>query len=427
MRIPCRASICLSLCATLLAGGEVARGQDAARSGGWQKVEADEATRKYQEEAKAGGLGEPSIAWLRDFVLPQLAVEVNRGTIERVRRRIHDAFLNEKSLDAAALEAANRVAGAGAMKLAMTADATPLVRINAMLLVGELRGKDGRPWPQALQPLATAMADEKLPAAVRIAAATGVARHADAARAAGGEEFGRIALPALDSVIAGTSAMQDQAAADWLVSRSLDVLPAASPQASATTAAALARILDDATRSIDVRVRAAAALGATAGTNSKVDTGRAFASIRALGISALEADIVRAESRALDRALAGPASPAAPGSVGQPSAEPSASEPQLESMVVRRDAWRLAQLADAIARTDGQGLVRLMDQNGAAAARLVADAFRKAASDLDAAPDLATCKQALDELRESAGDAPAPKAAAGSDKPADKPASPFDN
>jgi hypothetical protein len=423
MRFPHRSSICLSLCVTLFACGGLAHGQDATKSGGWQKVEAAEATRKYQEEAKAGTVGEQSVAWLRESVLPQLVVEGNRGTIERVRRRIHDVFLNEKSLDAAALEAANRIAGAAAIKLAMAPDAVPLARINAMLLVGELRDKDGRPWPQALQPLAAAIADAKLPPAVRIAAATGLARHADAARAAGGEEFGRVARPAIDSLIAGTNPIQDGAGADWLVSRALEILPVASPQASATTAAAVVKILNDTARPIDVRVRAAAALGATGGTDSKVDAGLAIATIRGLGISALEADIARAESRALDRALAGPVATAASGGGGQPTAEPSTSEPELEPLVIRRDAWRLAQLADAIARTDGQGLVRLLDANAAAAARFVADALRKAAGDLDAAPDLATCKRALEEIREVGGDAAAAKPAAG----ADKPASPFDN
>jgi hypothetical protein len=420
MPFPHRSSICLSLCVTLFACGGLAHGQDATKSGGWQKVEAAEATRKYQEEAKAGTVGEQSVAWLRESVLPQLAVEGNRGTIERVRRRIHDVFLNEKSLDAAALEAANRIAGAAAIKLAMAPDAVPLARINAMLLVGELRDKDGRPWPQALQPLAAAIADAKLPPAVRIAAATGLARHADAARAAGGEEFGRVVGPAIDSIIAGTTPIQDRAGADWLVSRALEILPAASPQASPTTAATVVKILDDTTRPIDVRVRAAAALGATAGTNSKVDAGRAIATIRGLGISALEADITRAESRALDRALSGPAATAAP---GQPTAEPSPSEPELESLLIRRDAWRLSQLADAIARTDGQGLARLLDADAAAAARFAADALRKAAGGLDAAPDLATCKRALDEIREGGGDAAPTKPAAG----ADKPALPFDN
>lgn len=418
-----RSTLCLSLCATLFACGGIALGQDATKSGSWPKVEAAEATRKYQEEAKSGTVGEQSVAWLRDSVLPQLAVEGNRGTIERVRRRIHDVFLNEKSLDAAALEAANRIAGAAAIKLAMAPDAVPLARINAMLLVGELRGKDGRPWPQALQPLAAAIADAKLPPAVRIAAATGLARHADAARATGGEEFGRVAGPALESIIAGTTPIQDRAGADWLVSRALEVLPAASSQASPTVTAAVVKILDDTTRPIDLRVRAAAALGATAGTNSKVDVGRAITTIRGLGISALEADIARAESRALDRALSGPAATAAPGVPGQPTAEPSPSEPQLESLLIRRDAWRLSQLADAIARTDGQGLARLLDADAAAAARFAADALRKAAGGLDATPDLATCKQALDEIREVGGDAATAKPAAGTDKPA----SPFDN
>lgn len=431
MRLRDRSGILLGLCIAVVVPGGPARGQAGARGDGWLKVENADETKTYKDEAIAGILSEPSVAWLRGSVLPQLAAEVNRPTIERTRRRIHDAFLNEKSFGATALESGNRVAVDAMRKLADSDDLPPIVRVNAVLLIGDLRAKNGAPWPATLEPLAAAAANTKLPIAVRIAAISGLARHA------GSAEFGKAGGQKVADVVVERPSERDRDGADWLVSRALELMPAAFPQVAPTTAAAMVKILDDEGRAVDVRVRAAAALGATAGGESRIDAARAIATIRSLAAAALAADVARAENRAAEHALDGAAAatpqpaqvpvqppvplPGLPGLSGLPDDRPDRDPkaPYLEPLMVRRDAWRLAQLADAIERDDGRGLARLLDQGGQDAARFLAKSLRAAAQSLDEQRDFAAVKEALERFAAPGGDDTAPAA--------DRPGAPADD
>lgn len=373
----------------LLAGSAPSPAQDAATKAAWSRIESAEETKTYKDEAIAGDLSDKSKAWLRDRVLPQLSDASNRSSIERVRRRIHDAFVSERSFDAAALASGNRIVLDVMSKLAMSDDTLPIVRINAMLMIGELRAKDGEPWPATLETLATATADAKLPMAVRIAAIGGLMRHAKAA------DFPKLAGPAVSAVVTAAFPERDRVGADWLVSRAMDILPAAIPQAPPATAAALRKVLDDASRAADVRVRAAAALGKTAVKASEVDAARTIESVRGLAVAILQADVDRAERRAFDRALGGPTAAVAMDAFAQPVD----GQPFLEQLTVRRNAWRLFQLAEAVSSADGSGLARLLDESGRDAARSLAESLRGAARSLDETPDFATTNAALDSLR----------------------------
>ena len=219
------------------------------------------------------------------------------------------------------------------------------------------------------------------------------------------------------------------AAIDWLAGRGLAIMQALGPQAGSKEAmAAAARILGDPTRSVDVRVRAAAALGAAAKAESGVDAARAVESVRGVAIAGLEADFAAAEKLRMERRVGGGDPPAG----GQPPTG-GAAEPTIPALACRRDAWRLAVCADAIDGVDGgTGLAGLLG-NDAAAAKDLAAALRKAAAGLDANPDEQSVRDALNMLgKPVAGAAPAASRPAAGQQPPDvaPPAgttSPFDN
>jgi hypothetical protein len=288
-----------------------------------------------------------------------------------------------------------------------------------MLLVGELRAKDNRPLPAAAPVLAAAAGDVRLPLEVRIAAAAGLMRHAEAAKAGGDPAAVAKALaPALVPMLTGDPKTGPVAAIDWLAGRGLAIMQTLGPQAGSKEAVtAAARILGDASRSVDVRVRAAAALGAAATADSGVDAARAVESVRGVAITGLEADFAAAERLRMERRVAG-----------------AAEEPMIPALACRRDAWRLAVCADAIEGADGgAGLIGLVG-NDAAAAKDLATVLRQAAAGLDANPDEQSVIDALEKLgKPVAGAAPAanrpaqPAATQPQDVPAkDESNSPFD-
>jgi hypothetical protein len=353
-------------------------------------------------------------------------------TIERVRKRIREYALNERTAGGDAIDAANRVAATWLVALTKKPDTDPVVRVNAMLLLGELRAKDGRPWPEAAPMLAVAMADPTVAPAVRVAAASGLARHIESARAlstvdpALAQEAGKRLL----SVI--TTPASDRVAGEWLVARAIDMLPVVVPKAGPDVATALTRVLNDGGRPIDVRVRAAAALGASATADSRVDAARVVTSIRGLAIAGLKADRDAAAERSFDREIAGAATPDAQpafasefpgGRPGLPGAPADAALPAVKPLVVRRDAWRLATLATAIKPNDGdRGIVSLIAADAKPAAEELAKTLRAVAGRLDASPDAASLTEAIETLERAATAAPAAAASpTGSGAPGGKP------
>ncbi len=385
----------------------------------WTKVEGAVETREFKEKLRGGGQFD---AAARSFVtrvaLPQLGLEANRPTIERVRRRMREIVLSDIADEKAFEDAAKTVLDAMAA-LARNEDAERVVRVNAMLLVGELRAKDNRPLPAAAPVLAAAAGDVRLPLEVRIAAAAGLMRHAEAAKAGGDPAAVAKALaPALVPMLTGDPKTGPVAAIDWLAGRGLAIMQTLGPQAGSKEAVtAAARILGDASRSVDVRVRAAAALGAAATADSGVDAARAVESVRGVAITGLEADFAAAERLRMERRVAG-----------------AAEEPMIPALACRRDAWRLAVCADAIEGADGgAGLIGLVG-NDAAAAKDLATVLRQAAAGLDANPDEQSVIDALEKLgKPVAGAAPAanrpaqPAATQPQDVPAkDESKSPFD-
>jgi hypothetical protein len=280
-----------------------------------------------------------------------------------------------------------------------------VARVNAMLLVGELQGTDRRPWKPASAVLAREAADPKQSKAVRIAAVVGLVRHVEAAKASAEERqrLAQAARPAILAILGEPTTRENAAENDWLASRCLSMLPLMGPL-DPQFAAAVTAILGDAKRSIDVRVRAAAALAA-ASPEAKVDAGAVIATVRSLAVESLKADIAVAERLQLESdpslggvsAPGGPRPPAAPGFAADATQQAAVS--LLPSEVGRRAAWRLVTLADAILTDDGKrGIAVVAGGEPPADARVLAQSLRGGAMVLDENPEESALRQVLADL-----------------------------
>jgi len=253
---------------------------------------------------------------------------------------------------------------------------------------------------------------------VRIAAAAGLDRHVEAS----GKGVAPTAGPVLVGVLEKPAAAVDPAAATWLAARCLEMLGSLGPAAPPQAAAVAAKILAAATSPLDLRVRAAAALGRMASSAAGLDFAGTTEVVRATARATLEADRDEAERWRQRRRLERPAANAAPQVLGDGSGEPF---PALLPLSCRRTAWRLATLADALLSADGTSGIGLAAGADRQSAAELAALLRRAATDIDANPDETSIEAALATLADAPAPAAAPPAPA-SEQPAEPAAeSPF--
>lgn len=422
-------------------------GQDDARFPNFTKVESAPETRTFKDALKAGTFDAASREYLETVALPQFEAPANRLTIERMRKRFREYLLSDVGSEKAANDA-NGATMEFVRALASKDDADPVVRVNAMLLIGELQGIDRKPWPPAVAPLAEVLADADAFPALRIAALSGLARHVDSAKASPPDQQRLAAAigPAVVSILKQPARSTPET--DWIVAKSLAMLPllgAASPE----TIGLVQKIVEDGNRSINTRVRAAKALADVATPAAKIDGPAVVGMVEKIAIESLERDVINGDQRRLERQfgvaagpLAGPPgmSPAgygpppgmvpgmipgmAPGS-GYGSADMSdpavlaALEQTIPREVCRRAAWRLSTLADAVLSDDAKRGIATVGGEVPPAARELAQKLRRAAMDLDATPDDPTLRQALAEFKPAE---PAPAEEIDDETPAKQPA-----
>ena len=433
----CRAALAAAVIAGLCSGALVrAAGYDS-----WSKVESAEETRTYGQQLREGKFDASQQAFVTGILLPQLALPANRSTIAHVRQRIREiATLN--AAQPQVYEGSNALIRDAMVKAARDSAAEPLARVNAMILVAELQEPDRKPWKGASESLALAAGDGTLPLEVRIAAMAGLVRHA----AAGGSEFAANVRPAVAEIIASPRQLSpqkaDAAAVTWLVARAIDLVPLVEP--APPTIEALARILADDQADLDLRVRAAAALAKLAKTGMKLDPAASIGTIRSLAVTALKRDLDAAEARRFSRRIttgAGGLEPGrSPAEWAPPRGEPIfggltgelgdatvIDDDAVSAAACRRDAWRLAALADAV-KPEGEtgGIATIAQGDLAAEAIALASLLRKHAREILRTPAEETLKTALTDLKES-GRTVAP--AAGEQPPAEPgtASSPFDD
>lgn len=405
--VACVAHVAVTVLAFLAA--DAARCEDEGTVKPWRLFEADRAMLDYRAELREGLFGDPAKAFLERTALPQLTLPVNRNAIDRVRRRMRETLCGEAGGERKAAESAMGVALEFMTRLSRDDQAEMVVRVNAMLFVGELKGGDQKPWPPAAAVLTEAVGDARLPAAVRIAAAAGLDRHV----AAAGAKLAPTVGPTLEKILETPATNVDPAAAAWLAARCLDMVGKLGPAASPAAAKTAGTILADASRPLDLRVRAAAALGRMAGVAQGLDFPATRDAIVNLAVATVSTDLDEAKRwRLLQRAKRSNA--AAPGSPN--TADPSTADTPLLPLACRRTAWRLATLADALLTADGTSGIGLARGANREAAAEVAATLRQAAADIDENPDEPSIEAALAAL--SGGPAPATAPAATPEQPA---------
>jgi hypothetical protein len=377
---------------------------DATRNAAWTKIEQD-AEKSYKEPLRTAGGFSPAA---QDFVvkkaMPQLANDANRPILDRVRRKLRDILIVGITDDRAFDDASEAVADA-AVTIAKNPEASLAARVNAMLLIGELRAKDnkdGTVWPAAVGQLAAVAGDATLDPSVRVAAMAGLVRHADVAKRAGGDrvtEFSKGARPAILAIVAEKPSVEQPVVSDWLASRALSILTTVVKSSPKELAATLVGVMNDKSRSLDVRVRAAAALGATVTPKSEIQAVEATNGVTELAVAVLEVDEGILRDRRYEQLTSGGGTgggaggmmPGRPGMPGMPPGGMSGmggggvAVPQLvPDQSLRRTAWRLFTLADALLTEDGKaGVAALLSGDDKAASQAYAELFRKYGLELD--------------------------------------------
>ena len=417
----------------------------------WSKVESAQETRDYGQQIRDGKFEPAQKAFIDDTLIPQLALEANRASIANVRQRIRDVAVRGATKKEV-VDQGNAALRDGVLGLVADKNAEPLVRVNAMLLIGELQDFERAPWVGSLAPLVKAAGDGALPLEVRVAAVSGLERHL--AAAAVGDPAAATAAPVLATLVTSPPT-GDAAAVRWLTARTLDLLPKVPAPPQAVTAAA--KILADETADPDLRVRAAAAVGRLAKADSKIDAAAAMRQIESLAIAVITADLEAAKERRFARSMtsgqqtggvsgergglspAPPAPPAATSNLGGPgifggqfggelegATTPAViDEDAVPALACRRDAWRLFTLAEAIKPArGGSGLAGLLAGDAATAAADLEAILRQSALELDKEPTEEKLVDALASIKkqDAAGDQPGKS---GQPAGAAEPGSPF--
>jgi len=389
----------------------------------WSKVESAEETRDYGQQIRDGKFEAAQQNYVRSIVLPQLALPGNRTSIVQVRQRIRD-ILTRGATAPRVFDAANELARDFMVGLARDEAAEPILRVNAMLLVGELQAPDRKPWAGSVEQLAAAAADGKLPLAVRIAAVSGLSRQVAEGRADGG--FVQAVGPAVEQIVTRPPT-GDLAGGGWLVGQAVDLLGVLGSSPAAT--AAMAGILADDRADLDLRIRAAAALGRQAKPGDPLDGAGLAGVVRSLARRGLEQDLAAARARRLTREIAtgpggggdgfpagasgpvgagprGGRGPAAEifGGAGDQDAIESDDEDAVLLLACRRNAWRLLTLADAMQPAqEGSGLIQLLQRDATAEAIELATTLRQQGRAILATPREQAVETALELLKSLQG------------------------
>lgn len=444
-------ALCVGLTTAGLTAHRSARGYDT-----WSKVESAEETRDYGQQIRDGVFGDSQKAVLERIILPQLALEANRPTLVSVRLRIRDTLTRGATVPKV-YDAANTVARDFMLILVSDDKADLVVRVNAMILVGELMDPLRKPWSGSVEALAKASSDPNLPLAIRVAAMSGLVRQVAEGR---GKEaaFTKAVAPVVASIITKPPA-GDPTAVDWFVGRALDLAGVLGGTPEVATAAA--SILANKDADLDLRIRAAAALGRLGKPDAPADLAAAIKHIRSVAVEGIEQDLAAAEARRFARQLGGvgddsPAMqpPPATGGGGVPPpglfsgggglfdgpatvTEAGGDLPFMPTVIdkdavpllaCKRDAWRLVKLADAIKPegSAGGGIAASLAGDAVAEAVELATLLRREGLAITARPSDSSLKSALAALESLAKPAVDGKSPAGPAVPGGGSPSPFD-
>ncbi|MFN9367157.1 MAG: hypothetical protein ACK6CT_00095, partial [Planctomycetia bacterium] len=128
----------------------------------WSQVDQSNDMKQFRDNLRLEeSLGRESLAFLMQTLLPQLEAPVNREQIDRVvRRRLRDLQnVFEVGRNPAVFEQFTKALADFMVQVARDGKKDSIVRVNAVLLVGELNdASKSRPWEGSLEPLAALVA-----------------------------------------------------------------------------------------------------------------------------------------------------------------------------------------------------------------------------------------------------------------------------
>lgn len=417
----------------------------------WKDVELSQQFKDQVAALKGGGaFNDAARTFLDTVLLAQFERDGNRAVLDDVRKKIRDRFLLVIS-NPQAFTQANTFVRDRLNDVARDTNLDPMLRCNAMTMIGELSDAARLPWTPAAETLASAAMDTELVPSVRVAALAGLGIHLAVISRLPAEQQTQLrdimkrVLPSLLSPPKGDTNDGGEGrspAASWMAARGLTLLPLAMNPVPPDVASQLTAMIVDASWPIDVRVRAAIALGKTVGPDSGVNGKEVVASIKSLAIAMIESDRADAQREVEAAAYRGPGGavpglqprqPMPPMGPGMESLGPAApTEDGLRQTVCRRAAWRLYSLGDAIVPSSKKGgLAALLDKDDRQPQQLAAQ-LKEAGESLDAEPFGDILIAALDALDPAGAKQRAAKAVRpdreqpDDEKPATKPDAPAD-
>jgi len=252
-----------------------ALGQGVPRFENWSAFEKSADLATYKKELEAGSaFNDRNRQLLLNDGLPQLLEEANRDRIAAIRAQIPGLLL-EKITSADAFRDATTAAAEALDELSRRQNSSIEGSVNACLLLGELRAKDGRLLEAATPLLGKLTLDTTVTPAVRIAALVGLRGRVEAAGGGSSSDTKAAAvdlLPTLEKLLQLDQA-EPQATStvvhSWLQQRSLDlalnIIPLAldDPKSVDGLRTAAISLLKDADKAINLRIRAAVLLSRT--------------------------------------------------------------------------------------------------------------------------------------------------------------------
>ena len=361
----------LRVIAVLISIASTASAQGTSRFKNWTAFEASADFKTYQQELSTGaGFTDRHRQLLVQDALPQLLEDANREKLNQIRSQIPIQLLSKISNPTAygeATEAAVEALDA----LARGEKGTIAGSINACLLLGELRTKDGQLLTSATPVLSELTLDEEVLPAVRVAALAGLRNRIEAAGGGSSSETKASAiklLPTFEKILRldeQKAQVAADATTDWLRQRTLDLavsiipLVESDPKLLNDMTDVSFGLLKNADLPVNLRVRAAAVLSRTL----KSDQGQLAAEtsplITAIAIAAVAEDRKSLQLIELEQSLSGlnlqsgggmMEAPMMEGAIMLgPNGEPMATKPSLLSKAqCLQTSWRLTILADAL-------------------------------------------------------------------------------
>ena len=329
-------------------------------------------------------LGTTKLGWPQETSptsrIDALFAEDSRDHLARERVELAEDLFKGLTIRSAAYKQATDEAVSHLTKTARSKTADIIESINAALLLGELQDPEKQLLVAATPVLEELVLDGTVIPAVRVAAMRGITNRGDALRSRSRTDAARkqatALLPTLTAICTLGNDSLPPAGRNWLQERTLELaadlvgLIGEDKAAYEPLKAAVLKLLEDARRPINLRVRAATVVRALAPSGIELPLKTASEQITTIAVAAVREDWDAIERQKLEDLLSGTTRQEMATMLG-PTGEPLRPETSyLPAARCLQTSWRLVCLADAIdGLADGMTDGKDQAKNNAAALR----------------------------------------------------------